>query len=69
MEDLQLLTAGEVARLLRVSPSTVFKWSKSGIIPSYRLHQKSLRFKREDITTFVERGKGVTLIYRKNRYR
>ena len=61
----ELLTAEEVARILKISPSAVFKWSKKKIIPSYRIHEKCLRFKEEDIKHFIERGKEVELSYRR----
>ena len=66
MEESELLTAEEVARILKVSLSAVFKWAKKGIIPSYRIHEKCLRFKRPDIEAFVEKGKGVELRYERN---
>ena len=53
----ELLTAEEVAKILKVSPSAIFKWAKRGIIPSYRLHEKCLRFKITDVKAFVEGGK------------
>ena len=59
----ELLTAEEVAKILKVSPSAVFKWAKRGIIPSYRIHEKCLRFKFSEIETFIERGKGIKLNY------
>jgi excisionase family DNA binding protein len=62
----ELLTAEEVAKILKVSPSAVFKWAKKGIIPSYRIHEKCLRFKKPDIEAFVENGKGVELRYERN---
>ena len=61
----ELLTADEVAKILKVSPSAVFKWAKRGIITSYRIHEKCLRFKEEDIRTFIEHGKGVELGYKR----
>jgi predicted site-specific integrase-resolvase len=69
LQDLQLLRAEDVARILKVTPSAVFKWSKKGIIPSYRIHEKCLRFKREDIAAFIEKGKGVGLAYKKDAHR
>jgi excisionase family DNA binding protein len=62
----QLLTAEEVASILKVSPSAVFKWAKRKVIPSYRIHEKCLRFKREDIVALIEKGKGVELTYKKD---
>ena len=57
-KDLQLLRAEDVARMLKVTPSAVFKWAKAGVIPSYRIHEKCLRFKTEDVSALVEKGKG-----------
>ncbi|HMK77619.1 MAG TPA: helix-turn-helix domain-containing protein [Thermodesulfobacteriota bacterium] len=59
----ELLTAEEVAKILKVSPSAVFKWAKKRIIPSYRIYEKCLRFKKPDIEAFIEKGKGVELRY------
>ncbi len=55
----ELLTADEVAHILKVSPSAVFKWAKKGVIPSYRVNERCLRFKKPDIEAFVEKGKGI----------
>ena len=69
MQDVQLLRAEDVARMLRVTPSAVFKWAKAGAIPSYRIHEKCLRFRIEDIVAFIEKGKGVPLTYKKDGHR
>jgi excisionase family DNA binding protein len=69
VEDFQLLRAEDVARILKVTPSAVFKWAKAGVIPSYRIHEKCLRFKREDIATLIEKGKGVGFTYKKDGHR
>lgn len=61
----ELLTAEDVAYILKVSPSAVFKWAKRGTIPFYRINGKSLRFKRGDIEALIEGGKGVGFAYRK----
>lgn len=64
MKELEeLLTAGEVARILKVSPSAVFKWAKRGVIQSYRIHEKCLRFKVQDVELFIEKGKGTEASY------
>ena len=60
----ELLTAEEVAKILKVTPSAIFKWAKRGIIPSYRLHEKCLRFKIPDVEAFVQRGKRVGSIHK-----
>ena len=66
LQDLQMLRAEDVARILKVTPSAVFKWAKAGVIPSYRIHEKCLRFKREDIAAFVEKGRGVGFTCKKD---
>ena len=69
LHDLQLLRAEDVAGILKVTPSAVFKWAKAGLIPSYRINEKCLRFKRGDIAAFVEKGKGVGISHKKDGYR
>ena len=55
-----LLTAREVAALLRLAPSTVFDAAARGDLPCVRLwrgRRKSLlRFRRQDIEELVRRG-------------
>ena len=66
LQDLQLLRAEDVAQILKVTPSAVFKWAKAGVIPSYRINEKCLRFKRGDIAALIEKGKGVGITYKKD---
>lgn len=63
----ELLTAEEVAKILKVTPSAIFKWAKKGDLPSYRINEKCLRFKTQDIAAFIEKGKGIQLSYGKCR--
>ena len=60
----ELLTAEEVAKILKVSPSAIFKWAKKGVIISYRINEKCLRFKKPDIEEFIEKGKVIELSYK-----
>ena len=69
LRDFELLRAEDVARILKVTPSAVFKWAKARIIPSYRIHEKCLRFKMDDVAAFIEKGKGVGLTYKKEAHR
>lgn len=62
----ELLRAEEVARILKVTPSAIFKWAKAGVIPSYRIHEKCLRFKMEDVVALIEKGKGAGLTHKKD---
>lgn len=49
-----LLTAGDVANLLRVHINTVRRWSNLGILPSLRIGARGdRRFRKEDIDSFL----------------
>ena len=49
-----MLTVREVARLLNVHSNTVRRWSDRGVIKAYRItHRGDRRFRREDITHFL----------------
>jgi excisionase family DNA binding protein len=52
-QDLQLLTAEDVARILKVAKVTPYQWARRGILPHYRL-EGAVRFKMEDIKAFVD---------------
>ena len=57
-----LLTVSEVAHLLRVHPSTIRRWEQEGQLKSYRLGRKSsIRFKKADISSFVNSASKKTL--------
>jgi excisionase family DNA binding protein len=48
-----LLTADDVAPILRLSPQTVRRLAASGAIPSVRI-AGSVRFRRDDLDTLLE---------------
>ena len=50
-----LLTAKEVAAILRVHPNTVYEKAKNGEIPSVRTVNSRVRFIESDIRTWLER--------------
>ena len=57
MSDLvPLLTAPEVARLLRVHRKTVYEWATKGLLPVVRVGD-TVRFREEDIAAVLE-GEG-----------
>jgi len=43
------LSRGEVARLFGVSPSTVTRWARTGVLPAVRTPGGHYRFRSEDI--------------------
>jgi excisionase family DNA binding protein len=53
VEELQLLKGEDVAKILKVAKVTPYQWARKGILPYYRL-EGTIRFRYEDIKTFVE---------------
>ncbi|MFC1929651.1 helix-turn-helix domain-containing protein [Chloroflexota bacterium] len=53
-----MLTTGQVARLLDVHTSTVRRWSEQGVIKAYRIDPRASRkFLRRDVALlFLERA-------------
>lgn len=49
-----LLTIGEVAELLRVSPLTIKRWGKKGKLPAIRINSRGdRRYKKEVVTRLL----------------
>lgn len=48
-----LLTVAQVAELLSVSESLVYRLASDGEIPSYRIGRGALRFRQEDIEAYL----------------
>jgi len=50
-----MLTPSDVAQLLGVHPNTVRRWSKKGILKSYRISPRGdRRFRRKDVDGFLK---------------
>lgn len=58
LEPKEYLTAGEVARLLHVSPKTISRWAARDMIPCLVTLGGHRRFRREDVEEIVRRMKG-----------
>ena len=53
----ELLTTKEVAKMVNAGERTVWRWSRSGIMPApLKIGGKAVRFRRADITAWVEEG-------------
>jgi len=60
---MNLLTVSDVAELLSVSESLIYRLASNGEIPSYRIGKGALRFRMEDIDAYLSsrlQGKGRT---------
>ena len=53
MVEHELLKTSEVAKLLRVTPKTVWAWHKAGKLPGISLPGRELRFRREDVEAYL----------------
>ncbi len=53
-----LVTAEEVVTLLKVSPKSIYRWAKDGILPAFR-EGRLVRFLESDVETFVRDRVGV----------
>lgn len=54
----ELLTYEELARRLKVRPSTVKAWAKARQIPAIRVGAKVIRFDYADVVTALQAGQG-----------
>jgi excisionase family DNA binding protein len=49
----ELLTAAEVARVLRLHPKTPYQWAREGRIPFVRLGPGAIRFLPQDVERLI----------------
>ncbi len=55
LENVNLLTVGQVAKILYIHPNTVRRWSNRGILTAYRISKRGdRRFKKEDVALLFE---------------
>ena len=47
-------TIPEAARLLEVSPSTIWRWIEADTLPAYRVGPRAIRIKKEDIEGVIQ---------------
>lgn len=55
LEDLQFMTARQLAEFLRVQPQTVYRWGKRGLIPVYRVGRTN-RYSKVDVMRYLGRN-------------
>ena len=54
-EHSELITREQTAELLRVSLPTLHKWTKSGLLQSYKIASR-VRYKREEVMRIFQNG-------------
>lgn len=63
MEQIELLTKAEAAKLLTISEDTLDKLIRGGMIPAYRIAKTCTRLDRRDVLEYLEsrriRAKGL----------
>jgi len=62
VEQMKLLTAKEIAGLLRAKPSTVYAWAEQGILPCLKINGL-LRFDEEEILGWLSACKRAEHCY------
>jgi excisionase family DNA binding protein len=55
----RLLTVRELAELLRVTPTCVYRWLGEGRLPAVRFSKRCLRFREGDIQQLLDQLKSV----------
>jgi excisionase family DNA binding protein len=46
-------TVTQAAKVLDVSPSTIWRWIKAGKLPAYRVGQRTIRIKKADLPRII----------------
>jgi len=54
-----LLTPGEAASILRVTPKTLARWAEGGRVERVRLGERSSRYTRASVAALVTRARGA----------
>ena len=49
-----LLKSSEVKKLLKITAPTLYVWINTGILKSYRIGEKTIRFKKSDILEILK---------------
>ena len=60
VESIELLTIGQVAKAIRVTDSTIYKWCQSGKLPHFRFDngkRGAVRIRLDDVREFLDRNR------------
>ena len=54
------VTVSEAAKLVEVSPSTIWRWIDKGLLPAYRIGRRKVRVKRADLSRAIAPARAPT---------
>ena len=57
---IEILTAKEVASLLKISVKTVYSYARRGMIPTYWKFQSNIRFEKQQILEWMKEANQAT---------
>src|SRR5437773_11303975 len=57
--DEEYVTVAKAAELMHISPSTLWRWLKSGDLPGYRFGHRRVLIKRDDLTAIITPFNGL----------
>jgi excisionase family DNA binding protein len=55
----ELLTVAEAAKLLKVTPHTIYRWIAEGRLPAHRYSRRVIRLRRSDVEGFISARVGA----------
>lgn len=55
-----LLNGAAIARILQISPATVWRWTVTSKMPAYRVG-RAWRYKRSEIEAFLKEGRSIPI--------
>ncbi|HID87447.1 MAG TPA: DNA-binding protein [Anaerolineae bacterium] len=54
MDNQKLLTVDQVAEILQVSRTTVYRRIRAGVLPAVKLGHRQVRIRQEDLEAYIE---------------
>ena len=51
------LTREDVCRLLKVSPTTLWRWNQKGVLNNFKVGARSVLYLRSEVESFIRKGR------------
>ena len=62
-QDSEYYTIAEAAKLLGISPSTIWRWIDAQKLPAYQVGPRKSRIKKEDLEAVIRSAQGLPTTY------